>query len=274
MKICLLFSLWLIFNTFPSWAQPQQVEYSFSIDIKAFVAGIDVLEHLYLIDQNNIFRKYDRNGVELSFYNNRSLMVPGNFDLTNPHKILLFYPQHQTIVFLDRNLTKISSMELSNLGLPEISYAAISNDNQIWVYDEFEHVLKKIDLNGSVKVSSENSYSLWGVSIEPIKIIERFNTVLLLDPQNGIFIYDNMGTPQIHREMKGIIDIDFISRNNLLLTLSPHRFLYYSLSQELKQQVPLPENLKDKKIRQLKFKGDQMLILEDDRVSIYKRGKL
>lgn len=274
MKICLLFSLWLLWYNIPCSAQSQQVTPLVSLNVNAQKAGIDILEHIYLIDQNNIFRKYDRNGVELSFYNNRSLGVPGNFDLTNPHKILLFYPQHQTIVFLDRNLTKISSMELSNLGLPEVSYAAMSNDNQIWVYDEFEHVLKKINLNGSVKVSSENSYSLWGVSIEPIKIIERFNTVLLMDPQNGIFIYDNMGTPQIHRELKGVIDIDFISRNNLLLTLSPHRYLYYSLSQEMKQQVPLPEDLKDKKIRQLLFKGDQMLILEDDRLSIYKRGKL
>ena len=242
----------------------------FGVGIEARQAAVDVLENFYLLDSENTFIKYDRRGTQLAFYNNHRLGTPGHFDLSNPHKILLFYPEHQVIVLLDRNLTEVARLDLNQMGMPDISSVAMANDNQIWVYDEFDQLLKKIDNDGISRDVSENSHSIWGKALRPEKLIERYNLVLLFDRTHGLFLYDNLGNPMAHHSLSDFRSAEFINRRNLLLAHNDGRYFTFSLTSQDLQPLSLPDEIKKQHPTHISIKGNHIVVLSEKKMSVYR----
>lgn len=198
------------------------------IEVSASLSGLDVFNNIYVIDPDNRIVKFSSHGIKQHFYSNNRLGAPSGFDLSNPHKIALFYPDFQTVVFLDRNLTYTSSQELSALSLPESRAIGMTNDNNLWVFNEFENVLKRIVPGGGVETVSENSWSIWGKNIRPTHLVERFNRVYLSDPEKGIFIFTNLGSPVDFIERMGIVQVEPVSRDLIIANMKNSDPEYYS----------------------------------------------
>ena len=64
-------------------------------------------------------------------------------DVSNPMRVLLYYKDFSTIVILDRFMTNRSTIDLRKQDIFQVEAVCLSYDNKIWVYDEFEHKLKK-----------------------------------------------------------------------------------------------------------------------------------
>ena len=266
----LIFVLLVFCGWFSPAASQSDAKILFGLEIEARQAAVDVLENFYLLDRENTFIKYDRRGTQLAFYNNHRLGTPGHFDLSNPHKILLFYPEHQVIVFLDRNLTEVTRIDLNQLGMPDIISVAMANDNQIWVYDEFEQLLKKIDNDGTSRAVSENSHSIWGKALRPEKLIERYNRLLLFDPTHGLFLYDNLGNPMAHHSLSDFKFAEFINRRNLLLAHNDGRYFTFSLSSQDLQPLSLPDEIEKQHPTHISIKGNHIVVLSEKKMSVYR----
>jgi hypothetical protein len=158
-------------------------------------AAMDHLENIYLISSTGGIKKFSASGDSLAMYNQvRNYGQPYSIDVSNPLKIVLFYKDFSTIVLLDRFLAVRGTIDLRRLGLLQPGAAGLAYDNNIWVFDEYDSRLRKLDEQGNILVETPDFRAVFNGSIQPQRIISNNNMVYLADSAQGIFAFDNYGT--------------------------------------------------------------------------------
>ncbi len=120
------------------WGQQLTFVDSTALQADVFV-GKDAYRNTYFI-KDNVFYKLEGN-KEFTF-NDYSLGKLTRADIINPLKILLFYQETNTVVFVDNTLNEIERINLNNL--PDSVFArSVTNtgNNMIWVYNEIAQQL-------------------------------------------------------------------------------------------------------------------------------------
>ena len=164
-----------------------------SMDVPIKLATTDKLQQIYIVTPEDKVIKYDPRGKELTNYTNNYLGDIQWVDPTNPINVVVYYPDLQTLVTLDVTMNEISRTNLVNFGFFNIKAICSSNDGHLWIYDDLEFRLKKIDRNGRILMSSENLLLLLKSPFRPTQMLERNNRVFALVPGEGIYVFDNMG---------------------------------------------------------------------------------
>jgi hypothetical protein len=157
-------------------------------------AVLDPLENLYIISSGGQISKFSSKGDSMGLYNQvRQSGFLHTIDVSNPLRPLLFYKDFSTVVLLDRFLSVRSTLDLRRLNVLQPSAAAISYDNNIWVFDELENKLKKFDEQGTLLMESADFRQAFSESIRPQKIMDDNGFVYLADSSKGIFVFDIYG---------------------------------------------------------------------------------
>lgn len=164
----------------------------------------DKLGNVYALATNNQLVKYTPEGQEQFRYPNRTLGEASLLDATNPFHILLFFPQHQTVLLLDRTLNLMSQINLFSLGFQGVKTMGMASDGKLWVYDETSFLLKKINTDGTVVVESTDLSLAIGKPIRPVFLLEREQTVFLSDPNVGVLVFDVFGQYRKTIELQGL----------------------------------------------------------------------
>ena len=156
--------------------------------------NVDNLDNLYLITSNNQLKKLNENGDSVAVFNDvKKYGNPDYIDVTNPLKALLYYKNYSTIVMLDRQLAIRNTINLRRQNIFYVNSVTLSYDNYIWIFDEEDYKLKKIDEQGKVIQASVDLRMLFDTVPSPVKIIDRDNFVYLYDPEKGFYIFDYYG---------------------------------------------------------------------------------
>mgnify|MGYP001799848450 CR=1 FL=1 len=151
----------------------------------------DKLRQFYIVSPTNELIKYSREGKELFRYINNWLGELAIVDATNPFNLFLYNPEYMTVITLDRTLNETSTFNFFDLDLTDVRAVGMSNDNNIWLYDDLRFTLKKIDRQGNVLLESGNLNLTLGHRIAPNAIVERTNQEFNNDPENRILDIDN-----------------------------------------------------------------------------------
>lgn len=152
---------------------------------------VDKLGNYYTINSLGEISKYSSENKILSSYGNSNYGVLSTLDVTNPHKILVFYQEQQIILLLDNSLSEIGKIELDNNS--EFTAVGYASDGNIWIYDTFLNRLKKINSYGESLEESLPSNTIVPNKIVGAKIIDRGNYVILVDEVEGILLFSNLG---------------------------------------------------------------------------------
>lgn len=167
-------------------------------------AVIDNLDNIYLLSSSDQLKKYNANGDSVAVYNNvRKFGKLYSIDVSNPLKILLYYKDFSSIVILDRLLSPRSTIDLRRNNLLQVNAIGLSYDNNIWVFDEYDNKLKKINEEGRVLSETPDLRSAFQQSITPQQIIDQNKQVYLYDTTNGLFVFDQFGTFKKRIPVKG-----------------------------------------------------------------------
>jgi len=162
-------------------------------DIKG--AAIDNLDNLYIISSTGQVKKFSAKGDSIGVFNGvRNYGKLQTIDVSNPLKPLLFYKDFSNVVVLDRYLANRASLNLRQYNILQPSAIGLSYDNNIWVFDQYDNKLKKIDEGGNVLLQTDDFRQLFNQSLSPQKIINDNGLVYLADSASGIFVFDNYGT--------------------------------------------------------------------------------
>jgi hypothetical protein len=236
------FVIWLLFVAFFSFAQKDSsfvLVRSYHGDIAG--VAVDNLDNLYIVSSTGQLKKLNSRGDSVGVFNGiRAYGKLSAIDVTNPLKPLLFYKDFSTVVVLDRFLASRVSLDLRRYGVLQPTAIALSYDNNIWVFDQYDNKLKKLDEAGNILLETTDFRQLLALPIAPQKIINDNGLVYLADSAKGIFVFDNYGAFKRKIEAKNWNGIDV--RDGKLVRLGNGEIIVYNPSTFAEQSQKLPPN--------------------------------
>ena len=191
--------LTLALNTFCIYGITAQSDSSFrfikQINFPVSSFALDNIGEMYILTPGNQLKKYNGKGDSVGVFNQVTQYGKLAYvDAQNPWKVILFYQNFSTIVLLDKYLNQLTAINLRNKNIFRVQAVTTSYDNNIWLYDEQDNKLKKIDDNGNILSESVDFRLLFDSVPDPTKIIDRDGFVYLYDPQKGVYIFDYYGS--------------------------------------------------------------------------------
>lgn len=155
---------------------------------------VDNLGNVFLVLNHTQLRKVNITGDSLAVFNDTRRF--GNItavDASSPLKVLLFYKDVSTIVVLDRFLAIKNIIDLRKNNILQAKAIRLSYDNNIWVYDEFDSRIKKIDDNGKILSQSAELRTVFSETPSFESIFDQGRTLYLYDKAHGWFLFDYYG---------------------------------------------------------------------------------
>jgi hypothetical protein len=166
-----------------------------SVQGKVVLFTVDNLGNQYLLNEKNQLKKINARGDSIAVFNDvRRYGKLTRIDASNPLKVLLFYQNFATIVVVDRFLNVVNKMDLRNYNILQPTAIATANDNAIWIFDDLQHKLLKIDDAGKLVLETADMRMLLQDAPVPQTIIDRDNFVYLYDSLRGLTVWDYFGT--------------------------------------------------------------------------------
>lgn len=221
-----IISFLLLFPFF-SWSQVPDTSYKhiFKIkDVQYFT--VDPLQNLYCLSSNEELIKYAPTGKPLFSYSNTTLGKITFIDASDPFNILLFYSEQQILVLLDRTLNERSQMDLRTSTIGQAAAVALSFDNNIWIFDDYEGILVKMDEYSNILVTSDFLGLSIDISQAASHIFIRKDKILVNFPEKGIAVFDLSARLEGWWELPGILDGQVLEQGFLFYTKQGF-FIYY-----------------------------------------------
>lgn len=201
--------------------------------------AMDNLDNLYIISTTGQIKKLNATGDSVGVYNQaKNYGQLYSIDVSNPLKLLLFYKEFSTVVILDRFLANQSTVDLKRFSILNPSAIGNSYDNNIWVYDEYDNKLKKIDEQGKKLLETSDFRTVFDQSISPQKILNDNGLVYLADTAYGVFVFDNYGTFKRRIPIKNFQTIAVA--NNNIITANNELVIAFNPSTQLQAQKKFP----------------------------------
>lgn len=211
----LLFSLFLILFTLPSFAQRWEEVDSMQAHDQITHIVFDNLSTRYLITNSNRIIQDNRSGGGTYEYQNNRLGKIGKLDITNPMKILVYYPLFQTLLTLDNTLSQTALLSFSgNTNIGTVRAICRSADNYIWIYDESNRLMNKIDNSGKIITRGIPHYTVVLDTDHEVVMWQANGFIFLTQDGKPVYRFDQFGkySDEIHLPADAhIVDIkDYI----------------------------------------------------------------
>ncbi len=247
-------------------AKGGQYELLYTIPVPSKNFTTDKLQNIYLLTPENEVIKYTPDGREQFRYPNKTLGGASFIDATNPFHLLLFFPDYQTVVTLDRTLNVSGQFNLQQFGLFRVNAMGMASDGRLWVYDEVNFRLKKIESDGTVVTDGGDLSLVLGKTILPNFLTENDQLVYLNDPNEGILIFDVFGQYQKMIPLKGLESFQVF--DDQLIYFTEGNLHSFHLKALLETPVRLPQGVQsgDK----LKVQKDRLYVLGEAGIRVFK----
>lgn len=159
--------------------------------------GIDGVNNSYFLSNANFLIKYDEFGQELFNYNSLFLNSNTLISCENPFKTILFFSDQGKIAVLDRRLALSAEIDLNRTDFLNVTAVCASQDNQnLWIFDDGNKFLFKIDQTGKVIISIDIRSLRSGLKANLgafVKLIESNDYLFCIRANGQVVVLDNFG---------------------------------------------------------------------------------
>ena len=233
-------------------------------DIVAFT--VDNLDNIYLLSSTNQVKKVNANGDSVAVFNDvKKFGQASLIDVSNPLKVLLYYRDFATIVVLDRLLNIRNTIELRKQNILQARAIGQSYDNKIWVYDEVENKLKKIDEDGKLLQETPDFRQLFEASPTPQKIFDQDQFVYLYDSAQAVFVFDYYGALKNKILIKGWHN--FKVAGKYIFGSANNKLFRYDIKTFRIDEWNMPDELYKSQL--FNFSSSRLYALKKDVIEIY-----
>jgi hypothetical protein len=227
---------------------------------------VNNLGEIYLINLDNQLKKIDQKGDSAGVFNQVTKYGKLTYiEAQNPWKTLLFYENFSTIVLLDKYLSVLTSINLRKQNIFRVKAISASYDNNIWLYDEQENKLKKIDDAGKVLSETVDFRLLFDSVPSPKSIVDRDGFVYVYDPEKGLYTFDYYGSFKSKIPLLHWNNVTVIGKN--IYGFDKKYFYSYSIGGLNIKQRLLPPAFKD--YTSLKLGVNKIYLLKNNNIEIY-----
>lgn len=260
----------LIVSFFAVLQSNAQADTTFRL-IKAYTGDIvsftvDALDNIYILNSRNQVKKLNSNGDSMGVFNDVKKYGQATLiDVSNPLKVLLYYKDFATVVVLDRFLNVVNTIDLRKQNIFQAKAVGQSYDNKVWVYDELENKLKKVDEDGKILLETPDFRQLFTETPVPQKIFDQDQFVYLYDSARAVYVFDYFGTLKnkiqiVHWQNFKVTGKYIFGSNNDIL----HR---YELRSFRLDEWRMPEEIY--KSRSFNFSSARLYALQKDTIRVY-----
>lgn len=228
---------------------------------------VDELGNLFGITTNGQLKKYNTSLDSLGVFN--ELRRYGNIHSIssgNPLRTTLYFKGYKTILVLDRLMQVINKIDLRKNQLLQVAVIAQSYDNRVWVFDEQENKIKKLELDGSILFESSDLRLVFSEAIQPSDIFECNGMLYLYDFKRGLYGFDFYGAFKSKVALLGWKDIQVVG--NSIVGLKDGKLMAYWFNPPALKEFILPEGFS--KYKQLYFGADKAFGLTDTGIEAFK----
>lgn len=229
----------LFFWFFSSVASAQD---TISLAFEPDRVSVDRYNNLYLSDRSGNIYKYDSSGQQLVTFSPKRRGRVGLLEAWNTVTVAAFYPELQEYLLLDRFLALTPGVKIDTKNVGFIRLAAPSADGNIWLIDDSDFSIKKLNAaSGDIMLKTPLDLLLEAGAYD-LGFIREYNNMLFVSDRNsGILVFDNMGNykkklPFKNVEQPGFYkEMLYFSRDSASL----HLFNLYDLSET---DIELPQS--------------------------------
>lgn len=226
---------------------------------------LDNLDNIYLLTSTNQLKKISPNGDSAVFNEVRKYGKLFSVDATNPLKVLLYYQNFATIAVLDRFLNTRNTINLRRQNIFKVKAIAASYDNNIWLFDEGDAKLKKVNDNGEVILETVDFRNIFDSIPSPTKIIDRDGFVTLYDSTKGFYTFDYYGAFKSRLPFLNWRNIEVIAHT--LYGFSDSTLYQYKLASLNLKEYKLPTTFVDAVA--IKVNNNKVYVLHKDGLRQY-----
>ena len=268
-KAFALFVSVFLTGALPAQAPADTFRLALAIPVQARFATADNLGQVYLITPQNAVEKYAPDGRLLTRYSNNRLGAAAWIDVTNPLKVVIWYADFRTAVFLDRSLTVLGELNLISAGFPEVRVVASAQDGNLWLYDEVDFQLRKVTPAGETLFESQSLNLVQPGRVQITCLRDDGNGVLAADPEAGVLQFDVYGQFQKILPWKGIT---FFTVEQYQLTyLTTDTLHIQHLRAFESRDLPLPAALRQGQGTVWLAPGRQLLAVKPEGLEVWRR---
>ena len=235
-----------------------------SYPVKANSISVDNFSNFYAVGDNQIL-KFDRDGKFMVRFEEVKNGKIGSVDVTNPFKLLVYYPDFMNAVILDKFLTYLVSYSFFDLGYQSVTAVGSSADGYLWFYDATDYTLKKIDATGNVQLKSQPVNQLIDKVISPNFILEKNGQVFVNDPTLGILVFDNFGAYYKTIPIKGLQKFHILQEQ--VIYYQDDKLRSYNPVTFDAKMISLPDTTN---VLQAVIEKNRIAILKSDRIDFYR----
>jgi len=228
--------------------------------------NVDNLNNVYVLTNTNQLKKIDEKGDSVAVFNDvKRYGNPSSIDVTNPFKLLLYYKNFSTVVMIDRLLTVRNTINFRNQNIFSVRAIATSYDNNIWLFDEQDYKLKKIDETGKSLQETTDWRSLFDTVPSPTRLIDRDNFVYVYDPEKGFYVFDYYSGFKKQLPFLNWTDVEVSGKN--IYGFNNKALYSYELNSFIIKEYKLPPFFGD--YLGIKAMNGKVYVNKGDRIDIY-----
>jgi hypothetical protein len=235
-----------------------------SYPVKANAVSVDNFGNFYVVCENQVL-KFDKDGVYQVRFEEVKQGRIGSIDVTNPFKLIIYYPDFMKAIVLDKFLTFLVSYNFFDLGYTDITAVGSSADGYLWFYDATDFRLKKIDVTGNVQLQSQPVNQLIDRVITPNFILEKNGQVYVNDTASGILVFDNFGAYYKTIPIRGLEKFHILQEQ--IVYFQEGKLRSYNPVTFDAKMISLPDTIGT---IQAVISKERIAVLKKDRIDFYK----
>ncbi len=246
---------------------PAEFQFVRSVNVAGDSHFSDPIGNVYIIKDNHLL-KYAQDYTRAAEYTNLFLGNIHSIDVSDPLRILLYYRDHNQVVWVDNFLSEIRSpIWLDDLGVDQARLVCSSNQGGFWIFNGLNNQLQYFDVNLQLVHESITLNSLTGPDIEPVFMLEKSRMVYLNVPGFGILVFDLFGNyaKTLPLEISG----EFQATDQNLYYFKEGELYSFDLQTNSPEKLQLPEE--DGFIK-VEMQPDFLYLFRHQGFSVYKIG--
>jgi hypothetical protein len=194
--------------------------------------------NVYVVKDNTL-KKFSPGRDQVANYSNAFLGNIYSVDVSDPLRIMLFFRDHNQVVWVDDFLSQIRSpVWLDDLGLDQVELVCSSSQGGFWVFNSLNNQLQYFDVNLSLVHEGPTLNILTGPDIRPTFMIEKNRSLYLNIPGTGILVFDLFGN--YSRTLPVDVPLEFQVTDRCIYFMKDGELLSYDLSTAEFARLPLP----------------------------------
>jgi hypothetical protein len=241
----LLIKLGIFIICCQNFVYSQELQESYSWKVEDVVdATADHTGMLYVSNKQGIISKYDKNGLPLISYSGDNISPIYSIDVSHTSKIFGFYKDDQSYLILDRFLNPLNEAIFNTSLIGYASETAYAADNNIWIFDQSDLSVKKINLLNNT-LQTTISVSLF-ITVEEwdIKQIEEYqNRLYVYNADKNVYVFDNLGN--YIKRLNIMPNSNFWFDGEYLIYIEEGKILKFGLYNSEIRQIASIENSND-----------------------------